>query len=179
MRLSLRAHPMQLLRDHRPRDTLSKGLLTRRNGAWTHVSGLVLVRQRPGSAKGVIFLTLEDETGTSNIIVWKKTFERYRRIIMTARLIGISGQLQREGIVTHIIARRIEDLSHLLNGLDREETLKPAHARADEIDRPSRPDLRGDSLLKQKTSIIRPKPIARPRHPREQAKTLFPSRDFH
>ncbi|CAN0602489.1 unnamed protein product, partial [Ectocarpus sp. 12 AP-2014] len=79
--------------------------------------GLVLVRQRPGSASGVIFITLEDETGVCNVVVWPKAFERFRRAIVTARLMRITGRLQREGIVIHLIADRIEDLSPLLDQL--------------------------------------------------------------
>ncbi len=86
-------------------------------GALITVAGLVLVRQRPGTAKGVIFLTLEDETGISNIVVWQKTYEKYRRAVVAARLLRVTGHLQREGAVVHIIARRIEDISPMLDDL--------------------------------------------------------------
>ncbi len=81
------------------------------------VAGLVLVRQRPGTAKGVIFLTLEDETGVSNIIVWKKTYDIYRRAVIAGRLLRVTGRLQRDGQVVHIIAHKIEDISPLLDRL--------------------------------------------------------------
>lgn len=81
------------------------------------VAGLVLVRQRPGTANGVIFLTLEDETGISNIVVWQKTYETYRRAVIAARLLRVTGHLQREGAVVHIIAQTIEDISPLLDRL--------------------------------------------------------------
>jgi len=81
------------------------------------VAGLVLVRQRPGTAKGVIFITLEDETGVSNIIVWRKLYEQYRRAVIGGRLLRVTGRLQREGGVTHIIAEIIEDLSPMLDRL--------------------------------------------------------------
>ncbi len=81
------------------------------------VAGLVLVRQRPGTAKGVIFITLEDETGVSNIIVWRKLYERYRRAVIGGRLLRVTGRIQREGGVTHIIAEVIEDLSAMLDTL--------------------------------------------------------------
>ena len=90
-------------------------------GALVTVAGLVLVRQRPGTAKGVIFLTLEDETGISNIIVWRKTCERFRRAVIAGRLLRVTGRLQRDGQVVHIIAEKVEDISHMLDTL-----VKPA-----------------------------------------------------
>jgi len=89
-------------------------------GALVTVAGLVLVRQRPGTAKGVIFLTLEDETGISNIVIWQKVYEKYRRAVVAGRLLRVTGTLQREGMVVHIIARQIEDISPMLD-----ELLKP------------------------------------------------------
>ncbi|MBT3904199.1 MAG: error-prone DNA polymerase [Rhodospirillaceae bacterium] len=119
IKLSLKCHPLALLR----RDLTSEGVLPNGDLLRTPddtrviVSGLVLIRQRPGTAKGVIFLTLEDETGVANIIVWADKFEAYRRQVLRARLIRIHGRLQRQGIVTHIVAHRIEDLSERLEGL--------------------------------------------------------------
>ena len=81
------------------------------------VAGLVILRQRPGTAKGVIFITLEDETGTVNIVVWRKIFERYRRAVISARLMRVTGRLQRADGVTHVIAEKIEDISPLLDQL--------------------------------------------------------------
>ena len=83
------------------------------------VAGLVLVRQRPGTAKGVIFLTLEDETGVSNVIVWQKTYEKYRRAVVAGRLLRVTSELQRESAVAHIIARKVDDISALLDELVR------------------------------------------------------------
>ncbi|MFT6696243.1 MAG: single-strand DNA-binding protein, partial [Paracoccaceae bacterium] len=77
----------------------------------------VLVRQRPGTAKGVMFLTLEDETGISNIVVWEKTYEKYRRAVIAGRLLRVTGNLQREGMVVHIVAQKIEDISPMLDEL--------------------------------------------------------------
>ena len=151
LRLSLRGHPMALLRDDFPGSTLAGELKNTKDGSKIIVAGLVLARQRPGTAKGVIFATLEDETGTANIIVWPKTFERFRRIVLTSRLLKVTGELQREGIVTHLIAAGLEDCSALLDGL-----AAPAPGDAD-----------------------RPVPTPPRRHPREQAKILFPSREFH
>jgi len=87
------------------------------NGALVTVAGLVLVRQRPGTAKGVIFLTLEDETGVSNIVVWKKIYEVHRRAVIGGRLLRVTGNLQRADGVTHIVARKIEDISAMLERL--------------------------------------------------------------
>lgn len=81
------------------------------------VAGLVLVRQRPGTAKGVIFVTLEDETGTVNVVVWKAVYERFRRAVIAGRLLKVMGRLQRAEGVTHVVAEEIEDLSPLLDRL--------------------------------------------------------------
>ena len=123
------------------------------------VAGLVITRQRPGTASGVIFLTLEDETGIANVIVWPKTYERFRRAVIAGRLLRVTGQLQREGSVHHLISWRIEDLSAMLDRLGMPDTTNP---RSDEGKRP-----------------IPPRQPPRAKHPREQAKHLFPSRDFH
>ena len=87
------------------------------SGARITVAGLVILRQRPGTAKGVIFLTLEDETGVINIIVWRKMYERFRRAVIAGRLLRVTGRLQREAGVTHVIAEQIEDISPLLDTL--------------------------------------------------------------
>jgi len=79
------------------------------------VAGLVILRQRPGTAKGVIFLTLEDETGIVNIIVWRKIYEAFRRAVIAGRLLRVTGQLQRSDGVTHVIAERVEDISSMLD----------------------------------------------------------------
>lgn len=86
-------------------------------GARVTVAGLVLVRQRPGTAKGVIFVTLEDETGVCNVVVWAQTFERFRRAVIAGRLLRVTGRLQREAGVVHVVAEQIEDLSHMLDAL--------------------------------------------------------------
>lgn len=91
------------------------------------VAGLVILRQRPGTAKGVIFLTLEDETGTVNIIVWRKMYEKFRRAVIAGRMLRVTGRLQSEGDVIHVIAEEIEDISPLLDELlaAAPETLSP------------------------------------------------------
>lgn len=87
------------------------------NSAQVTVAGLVILRQRPGTAKGVIFLTLEDETGSVNVIVWRKIYERFRRAVIAGRLLRVTGRVQREAGVTHVIADRIEDISDMLDRL--------------------------------------------------------------
>ena len=136
--LSLRAHPLKLLR-HRLQPLKvapNQRLADAQNNGRIKVAGLVLVRQRPGTASGVIFMTLEDETGIANIVVWPKVFEQFRRTVLTARLIAIEGKLQREGLVVHVIAEQISDLTHLLNDLGREDgNWSRAIAHADEVKR--------------------------------------------
>jgi DNA polymerase III alpha subunit len=83
------------------------------------VAGLVLIRQRPGTAKGVIFITLEDETGICNVIVWRRVYETFRRPVIAGRALRVTGRIQRGGGVTHLIAERIEDVSPLLDELIR------------------------------------------------------------
>jgi DNA-directed RNA polymerase len=86
------------------------------SGARITVAGLVILRQRPGTAKGVIFLTLEDETGSVNVIVWRRMYERFRRAVIAGRMLRVTGRLQRDG-VTHVIAEKIEDISPMLDRL--------------------------------------------------------------
>ncbi len=77
----------------------------------------MLVRQRPGTAKGVIFVTLEDETGTCNVVIWANVYERFRRAVISGRLLRVTGRLQREAGVVHVVAELIEDLSPMLDRL--------------------------------------------------------------
>ncbi len=172
LRMTLRAHPVRLVR-HRLGDTIpSDHLLDVPDASVVTIAGLVLVRQRPGTAKGVIFVALEDETGVSNVIVWPKVLDTSRRIILSARLMRVTGKLQREGIVTHIVADKVEDLSNLLDGLGGEEGFQLTFGPGDGVSNPGRDE--NYSPLKRFTLI------PSPRHPREQAKAIFPgSRDFH
>ncbi|MFO1144463.1 MAG: OB-fold nucleic acid binding domain-containing protein [Amaricoccus sp.] len=106
---------------HPPRCLTARQLDLPPDRARVAVAGIVICRQRPGTAKGVIFLTLEDETGTANIVVWAKTFERFRRAVIAGRCLRITGRVQRDGEVIHVVAERIEDISPLLDrivGLD-------------------------------------------------------------
>jgi error-prone DNA polymerase len=116
MGLSLKTHPCALLRDElAPRRAVKAEDLTKiRNGERVRVSGLVLVRQRPGTASGVIFMTLEDETGIANIVVWPKLFEQFRAEVLGGRLVAIDGPVQSESGVIHVIAERVHDWTPLL-----------------------------------------------------------------
>lgn len=160
-RLTLRAHPMELLRPSLPGVVTNASLRKIALGRY-RVCGLVITRQRPGTASGVIFLTLEDETGVSNVVVWPKVYERFRRIVMGGRLLQVRGYLQREGIVVHLIAQDIQDMSYQLSELGHPlpESLTTEGPRADDTPKKARYP-------------------ARAMHPRDQAKRLFPSRDFH
>jgi DNA polymerase III alpha subunit len=101
-------------------------------GARVCVAGLVLVRQRPGTAKGVIFVTLEDETGTANVVVWANVYERFRRAVISGRLLRVTGRLQREAGVVHVVAEVIEDLSPLLDTLLRPDFKAPIARAGDQ-----------------------------------------------
>jgi len=118
--LSLKAHPVAFFRE----DLSRRGVITseahwqdRLAGKRVTVAGLVLVRQRPGTAKGVIFLTLEDETGIVNVVVWPKVFEQNRRVVMTSQFLQVRGKIEREGLVIHVVAEQLIDLTHELRAL--------------------------------------------------------------
>ncbi|MCI3134403.1 error-prone DNA polymerase [Phenylobacterium aquaticum] len=121
-RLSLKAHPCSFFRAELEALACvpAAAFRTLRDGRRTSVGGLVLVRQRPGTAKGVVFMTLEDETGVANIVVWRDVFEAHRRLVMSASVLAVHGQLQREGEVIHLVAKSFTDLSHLTAGLKAE-----------------------------------------------------------
>ena len=166
LKLSLKAHPMQFLRklctERKVTDTAK--LKTLRNGAAVTVAGVVLVRQRPGSAKGVVFLTLEDEFSVLNAVIWPQVLETHRAVVMGARLMLIKGRVQRTGDIVHVVASTIEDHSSWLALLTEEGTLiRNPLARADEVARP------GPDPHQQQPPA---------RHPR-QVRVIPKSRDFH
>ncbi|MBY0509928.1 MAG: error-prone DNA polymerase [Rhodospirillaceae bacterium] len=123
--LSLRDHPLKFLRP----DLAAKGWQplsilkdkSLRDGTVVRVAGLVLVRQRPGSSKGVVFVTLEDETSQGNLVVWPRFFEEHRAIVMTSRFMGCVGKLQREGDVIHVVVRELYDLTPWLRRIGDED----------------------------------------------------------
>ena len=119
LRLSLKAHPVGLLRPRLARDGYleSRRIAELPQGRRVKAAGVVVTRQRPGSANGVIFITLEDETGNANLIVWPNTFERFRRVVLQSTMIGVEGPVQRDGIVVHVLAERLVALDRLLGRL--------------------------------------------------------------
>jgi error-prone DNA polymerase len=172
VRLSLKAHPVSFLRDRLRRAGAIRNveIETVADGGAAAVAGVVLVRQRPGSAKGVVFLTLEDETGVANIVVWPKVFERFRPVVMGARLVLVRGRIQRapdsEGHVTHLVAETIEDRTAELSLLS-DGDWKPRRLAGDGATSAS-PD-RGEAAHDERRLH---------RHPRD-VRVLPKSRDFH
>jgi error-prone DNA polymerase len=153
LHLSLKAHPVSFLR----RDLDARGITPHErlpdipNGQRVTVAGLVLVRQRPGTAKGVIFMTLEDETGIANTIVWARAFERFRPVVIGARLVAVTGPVQSASGVIHVVTETIEDLTPLLRHLSDSHASVQTLADADEIRRPQaerhRHPRAGDALV--------------------------------
>jgi error-prone DNA polymerase len=134
--LSLREHPVSFLRQDliKRRYVTCSEAMQARDGRWMQIAGLVLVRQKPGSAKGVMFITIEDETGVANVVIWPSLYEKQRRIILTATMLGINGKIQREGEVVHFIAQRLTDLSSELASVGQRNTAFPlSHGRGDEF----------------------------------------------
>ena len=123
--------------------TSSASLDTARDGRRVTVAGIVLVRQKPGSAKGVMFITIEDEISHANLIIWPKVFEKQRRLILSAAMIACHGKLQREAGVTHIVADHLTDLSAMLRSVgDRDGAFPLVHGRGDEAKHGGAPDPR-------------------------------------
>ncbi|MGE5509808.1 MAG: error-prone DNA polymerase [Bacteroidota bacterium] len=170
LRLSLKAHPMSFLRVRlaAARIRTCADLRKMRDGAWVAVAGVVLVRQRPGSAQGVVFMTIEDETGIANAVVWPKTLEKFRRAIMGGRLLVVRGRVQRHEDIIHVVSARIEDRSDWLLELmdDGAEPMRIPIANADEVRRPDPGSAR---------SPVHPRWAGHPRNERIIPK----SRDFH
>jgi error-prone DNA polymerase len=134
--LTLRSHPVSFLREdlRRQRIVTCAEAMQARDGCWLETAGLVLVRQMPGSAKGVIFITIEDETGIANLVIWPKLYERQRRVILSAGMMAVHGRIQREGEVVHLVAHRVIDLSEALASVGRRDATFPAPiGRGDEV----------------------------------------------
>ncbi|MGV6819624.1 MAG: error-prone DNA polymerase [Parvularcula sp.] len=170
-RLSLKDHPVRLVRPLAgDRLILARALRDVPQNGRISLIGAVITRQRPATASGVIFLTLEDESGQANCIVWVKTFQKFRAQVMQGRLLKVTGRVQKEGKVIHLIAEKIADLSHLFDQM--------GHSQKDRVDMTwSGQDETRQTLLTVKKP--KPAPPSPARHPREQAKRLFRSRDFH
>ncbi|MGB5484175.1 MAG: hypothetical protein WBM93_06710, partial [Parasphingorhabdus sp.] len=179
VRLSLKGHPMEFLREHfRAMGVLSCAeLAAAKNGSHAKVAGVVLIRQRPGKGNA-IFITLEDESGVSNLLLWASRFEKMRRPVMAARLMLATGEVQRsvEG-VTHLMTSRVEDYTFMLDEItDRERPNMPM-ARADEVNRPV---YRNEDRQAARAAGSPPQHVARSNggHPRN-VRILPKSRDFH
>jgi error-prone DNA polymerase len=166
LRLSLKAHPLAFFRRSlaAQRYTPAAALWDRGHGAFVRVAGLVLVRQKPGSAKGVCFITLEDETGVINLVIWPDRFERWRAAIMAARLLAVRGRVQTDGRVIHVVAEHVEDRSDALARLS-DARLRPSAVRGDHPTNPIPHQV--DQL-----------PAPARTHPRD-ARVIPRSRDFH
>jgi error-prone DNA polymerase len=148
--LSLRRHPVSFLRHDLAARRIVRcaDLATIRGGLRVEVAGIILVRQRPGSARGVLFVTIEDETGHANLILWPSVFEAQRRLVLSASMIACRGKLQREGEVVHLVAEHLTDLSGLLRGVgERDEDFPVPHGRGDEARRDSTPDPREKKMI--------------------------------
>ena len=164
--LSLRGHPVALLREVVGAGITWSGTLgSVRSGRWVAVAGVVLARQRPRTAKGVVFLTLEDMQGAVNVVVWERVFRRFRFEVQDARLMRVEGRVESSESVVHVIAERIVDLSEWLGRLaDGSAGGEGAGVL------PGEPD--GSSPASGPAAASRS-------HPRHEARRLFPSRDFH
>ncbi len=193
--MSLRKHPLALLRPaFSTRGISSTSVLEgSKNGDIFTLAGLVLVRQRPGTASGVVFVTIEDEHGIANLVVWPKVFDTHRRIVMGARLLGVRGKIQREGegdyVVIHLVAEQLWDWSADLDRIgDIDETFRLTSGRGDEArtdpgDR--RVTVPEANATRHRASKGPPaKPTAKPAYDRsrivlDRPKILIHSRDFH
>jgi error-prone DNA polymerase len=150
VQLSLRAHPLSFLRGEldRRRITRCADLLRLRDGARATVAGIVLIRQKPGQGN-VTFITIEDESGIANIILWQSRFEAHRRVVMTAAMIAVQGIVQREGEVIHVIADRVDDHTPLLRSVG-EGAFFHRPGPGDAVTHPGSPDRR-EAGLRQKS----------------------------
>jgi len=166
-RLSLKAHPLAFLRAPLAERGFIRcaDLRARQFRSMVHVAGVVLIRQRPGSAKGVCFITIEDETGVANVVVWPDMMEKHRRTIMGARLLEVRGRVEYDDEVIHIIAAHLADATQDLHRLS-DDLLEPEISRADEVNRP----------VQGSQSRLGPHPQRG--HPRD-ARIIPRSRDFH
>jgi error-prone DNA polymerase len=153
--LTLRSHPIAFLRNDLATRNINTcaDAMNARDGRWVYTAGLVLVRQKPGSAKGVMFITIEDETGPANIVVWPSLFEKRRRVVLGSSMMAINGRIQREGEVVHLVAQQLYDLSADLCGLaDLDTEFRLPTGRGDEFADDGGPDSR-----------YRPKVVVNPR----------------
>jgi error-prone DNA polymerase len=177
LQLSLRAHPLAFLRDELARRGVVRcaDLVNIRDGRSVEVAGLILVRQKPGSAKGVLFLTIEDETGVAQGILWPDRFEAQRRTVMSASMIGLRGRVQKEGEVIHVICHRIIDYGELLAQVG-QRSFPHRTGRGDGATHAGTPD-RGETGWRPSPRSNYHKPFGGGADPDEVVRVR--SRDFH
>lgn len=177
LQLSLRAHPLTFVRDELARRgvTCCGDLVSVRDGRHVEVAGIILVRQKPGSAKGVLFITIEDETGNANGILWPDRFEAQRRTIMSASMVGLKGRVQKEGEVIHVICDRIIDHGDLLHRVG-DMSFPHRTGRGDAAQHPGSPD-RGDKGWSPEPRNCYWPPHAEGADPEDVVR--FKSHDFH
>ncbi|MBV9750878.1 MAG: error-prone DNA polymerase [Acetobacteraceae bacterium] len=151
--LTLRQHPIAFVRDELRRHGIVRcaDLAEVRSGQRVLVSGLVLVRQKPGSAKGVMFMTVEDETGVANLIIWPSLFRKQRRLILSASMLACRGFVQKANSVVHVIAERLTDRSDLLRSVGEREGFPLSHGRGDEARTGGGTDRRGPGRVRDIT----------------------------
>ncbi len=178
MRLSLKAHPMAFLRAALAERGFLRtcDLRQRQYRSMVQLAGVVLIRQRPGSAKGVCFITLEDETGIANVVVWPDLMERQRRVVMGSRLIELRGRVEYDDEVIHVIAHHMRDATHELHRLS-DQLLQPQVARADHAGNPLSGDGKDGGIIRPRTMADELAAASRG-HPRNQ-RIIPKSRDFH
>ncbi len=156
--LSLKNHPVALAREKLAllHNTKIADLKEMKDGEPVRVTGLITVRQRPGTAKGVLFMTLEDETGAANIVVWQNLFDEYRKEIIQSRLFMVQGKLQIEGEVIHVVANKCFNLNSLLRGLTQtnEDKLPFLMARADETTKPHHGGNKGEQQAGKQEEVF-------------------------
>jgi error-prone DNA polymerase len=178
--MTLRAHPLALLRARLTERDIAPTMVLKdcRNGDVFTLAGLVLVRQRPGTASGVVFVTIEDEHGIANLVVWPAVFERYRRIVMGARLLAVRGRIQREGLVIHLVAEELWDWSADLDSISEIDDFRLAHGRGDQA-RSSSPDQREQPKPKPVKPPVRKRGYDRSQIALDRPRIKIASRDFH
>jgi error-prone DNA polymerase len=192
--MSLRSHPMELLRATLAQRGMSstETLKTARNGQLLTLAGLVLVRQRPGTASGVVFVTLEDEFGIANLVVWPRVFDTHRRIVMGARLMGVRGRIQCQGEdeykVIHLVAEEVWDLSAELDSISELDLFHPTNGRGDGV-RSDPGDRRvkvaeANATRHRSSRNVPERPVGQPKYDRsrivlDRPKIRIQSRDFH
>ena len=175
--LSLRRHPVSFLR----RELRARGMATcaslaaTREGRRVTVPGIVLVRQKPGSAKGVMFITIEDETGIANLVLWPNLFEKQRRLVLSAGMVACRGRVQRDGAVIHLVVEHLTDLSQELRSVGNRSLPFPIErGRGDGATHPAS----ADSREQVAAAGWRTRDIFAPEAPATNGHIKVPTRDF-